>query len=106
MIQVFFATNLGIGFAKTADQSFTLLRDLARIVDGDGECVGFPMLVGPSRKSFLKIGDDAMDESRLWGTSSACTACVAGGASVLRVHDVKEMKVVAAVADKCFRQIE
>lgn len=67
---------------------------------------GFPILVGPSRKGFIgkTLGaDDPKDSRRVWGTGAACTAAIAGGAAILRVHDVREMSDVVAVADKCFK---
>ena len=61
--------------------------------------LGYPILVGPSRKSFIgKVLDLPVDE-RLEGTAAAVTACILRGAHIVRVHDVKEMKRVALVAD-------
>ncbi|MDX1567625.1 MAG: dihydropteroate synthase [Longimicrobiales bacterium] len=73
----------GIGFAKTADQSLTVLRDVHRIVE-----LGFPVLVGPSRKSFLGAVLGVPAENRLEGTLAACASAYAGGARIFRVHDV------------------
>jgi dihydropteroate synthase len=88
----------GIGFAKRADESFTVLAGVDRppILALDR-----PLLLGPSRKSFLQaaIGDRPAAE-RLWGTAAAVTAAILGGAHIIRVHDVKEMVQVARVADK------
>ena len=96
----------GIGFAKTVDQNFEILRDLPKVVEKGGGCEGFPTLVGPSRKGF--IGQvvrekDPQGMGRVWGTAAACSAAVAGGADILRVHDVREMRDVVGVADRCFR---
>ncbi|MFP3948498.1 MAG: dihydropteroate synthase [Gemmatimonadota bacterium] len=86
----------GIGFAKTADQSLTVLRDLRRIVE-----LGFPVLVGPSRKSFLGAVLGVPAEQRLEGTLAACAAAHARGARIFRVHDVEPavrlLKVLEAV---------
>ena len=74
----------GIGFAKTAAQSATLLRDLALLVDK-----GFPVLVGASRKSFIGqlLG---LEEGRRVEATVATTAwAVSSGASLVRVHDVE-----------------
>ncbi|KAI9355941.1 Dihydropteroate synthase-like protein [Zopfochytrium polystomum] len=92
----------GIGFAKTADQSYELIRDLRRLTEPAGPLAGLPVLVGPSRKRFLADGQVDPKE-RVWATAAACTASVSGGASILRVHDVREMRDVVRVADRLFR---
>lgn len=85
----------GIGFAKTADQNLELLRRLPEL-----RALGYPLLVGPSRKSFIgKILDEPDPQRRVWGTAAACCAAIAGGANILRVHDVAEMVQVCRVAD-------
>ncbi|KAI9096094.1 Dihydropteroate synthase-like protein [Phlyctochytrium arcticum] len=94
----------GIGFAKNAEQNFDILRRLPELVKSKSDLAGFPILVGPSRKGFLGQAlksDDPKD--RVWGTAAACTASIAGGSNVLRVHDIKEMRDVIIVADRCFR---
>jgi dihydropteroate synthase len=89
----------GIGFAKTADQNLILLRQLSAF-----KSLGFPLLVGPSRKSFIgKILDQPDPKQRTWGTGAACVAAIAGGADMLRVHDVEEMVQVCRVADAIWR---
>ncbi|HLV68909.1 MAG TPA: dihydropteroate synthase [Polyangiaceae bacterium] len=89
--RVFF--DPGLGFNKSARHSFALLQGLARF----GE-VGTPLVVGPSRKSFIAAIDDAPPERRLGGTIAACLLAVERGASVLRVHDVAEVAQALAVA--------
>lgn len=90
----------GIGFAKSYPQNLTLLRELRRL-----EVLGCPILVGVSRKSFIGwILDQPDPKQRVWGTAAACTAAVAGGADILRVHDGAEMADVARVADAIWRQ--
>jgi dihydroneopterin aldolase / 2-amino-4-hydroxy-6-hydroxymethyldihydropteridine diphosphokinase / dihydropteroate synthase len=65
---------------------------------------GFPLLVGPSRKKFLgSITGKSDPKERVYGTAAACTAAVAGGADILRVHDVKEMVDVVKTSDAIFR---
>ncbi|KAJ1549222.1 trifunctional dihydropteroate synthetase [Cladochytrium tenue] len=94
----------GVGFAKTSDQSFEVIRNLGQLSGGSSPIGGLPVLVGPSRKRFLRDAtgkDDPKD--RVWATAAACTAAVASGASIVRVHDVKEMRDVVLVADKLFR---
>ncbi|KAI8801277.1 Dihydropteroate synthase-like protein [Cladochytrium replicatum] len=94
----------GVGFAKDSEQSVTILKGLRSLVKEDGPLRGFPLLVGPSRKGFVgKLTKKQDPEERVFGTAAACTAAIAGGADILRVHDVKEMRDVVLVADECFR---
>jgi dihydropteroate synthase len=89
----------GIGFAKTYQQSIELIRHLDRF-----QILDLPLLVGVSRKSFIgKILDQPDPDRRLWGTAAACCATIAGGAHILRVHDVAEMVDVSRVADVMFK---
>jgi dihydropteroate synthase len=84
----------GIGFGKTAEQNWVVMRRLAEL----GE-LGFPVLVGTSRKSFIgKLLDLPVDE-RLEGTAATVVASVLRGADVVRVHDVLEMTRAVRVAD-------
>jgi len=83
----------GLGFAKTAEQNLALLAGL-----GGLRQLGCPLLVGPSRKSFIgKLTGAAVGE-RLPGTLAAVTACVLAGAELLRVHDVAAARQAAIVA--------
>ena len=84
----------GLGFAKTAEQNLVLLRSWSRLFE-----LGFPLMLGASRKSFLgKLlgrADEAKDSSerfsdRLEGSLAAVAAAMAGGVRILRVHDVAE----------------
>lgn len=77
----------GLGFAKSAAHSFTLLRRLAAF-----RSLGARVLLGPSRKSFIAAVDPCPPSDRLGGTLSACLLGVQRGASVLRVHDVRAVK--------------
>jgi len=83
----------GIGFGKTVEHNLRLLR---------GSCafgsIGRPVLVGPSRKSFLGAILDLPVEQRLEGSAAAAACAVLGGASVIRAHDVLAMKRVVKVA--------
>lgn len=89
----------GIGFAKTPGQNLTVLRELSAF-----KRLGFPLLVGPSRKSFIgHILNQPDPKQRLWGTGAACVAAIAGGADLIRVHDVEEMVQVCRVADAIWR---
>jgi dihydropteroate synthase len=93
----------GIGFAKRPAHSYGVLAQLGRIATA----VGRPLLVGPSRKSFLR---GALDErpaaERDWGTAAAVAAAVLGGAHIVRVHAVAEMVQVVRVADEIRRHAE
>ena len=84
----------GIGFSKDAGHSLAALRRLAEM-----EALDRPVLVGPSRKSFIGAVLDLPVEGRLMGTAAAVAACVLLGAHVVRVHDVREMVEVVRVAD-------
>ncbi|MCS7225937.1 MAG: dihydropteroate synthase [Gloeomargarita sp. SKYB31] len=89
----------GIGFAKTADQNLTILRELHQF-----KTLNRPLLVGPSRKSFIgHILNQPDPKQRVWGTAAACCAAIAHGADILRVHDVAAMKQVVQVADAIWR---
>jgi dihydropteroate synthase len=84
----------GIGFGKTAEHNLTLLNQLSAL-----SALGKPILVGPSRKSFLGDLVAGSEENRLLGTAASVACAVLRGAQVVRVHDVREMKDVVAVAD-------
>ena len=87
----------GIGFAKRAEDS---LRLLARLDDAVFTALDRPLLLGPSRKSFLRVGlGDRAPGEREWGTAAAVTACILAGAHIVRVHGVEAMSQVARVAD-------
>jgi dihydropteroate synthase len=83
----------GLGFGKTFDHNLTLIKGISRFLP-----LGFPLVLGPSRKAF--IAHIAGQEVRLRdeGTAACVAAGILGGASVLRVHEVGFMKRVAAVA--------
>ncbi|KAF9109694.1 trifunctional dihydropteroate synthetase [Mortierella sp. AM989] len=95
----------GIGFAKDNEQSLQVLRRLPEMISAPtSPLVGFPCLVGPSRKAFIgKLTQQPDATKRTWGTAAACTASVVGGASIVRVHDVKEIRDVVKVADAIWR---
>ncbi|MGP1375868.1 MAG: dihydropteroate synthase [Almyronema sp.] len=93
------AIDPGIGFAKTYAQNLEILRRLAELKSLD-----VPLLVGPSRKSFIGWILDQPDPSqRVWGTAAACAAAIAGGADILRVHDVAAIHDVRRVTDAIWR---
>jgi len=83
----------GLGFAKTAEQSMEVLARL-----GELRALGRPLLVGPSRKSFLAAASGAPVAERLPATLAAVTAAVLSGAAFVRVHDVAAARQAARVA--------
>lgn len=87
--------DVGIGFGKTLEHNLALIKNLGRFKE-----LGYPILMGLSRKSFLdKIFPTPMDE-RLEGTIAGNTISIINGANILRVHDVLENKRAARVADR------
>ena len=89
----------GIGFGKSFAQNYELLQKLPQLAK-----LGYPLLVGTSRKGFLgatlaRDGKSAPPQERIWGTAATVTASILNGAHIVRVHDVNEMVQVARVAD-------
>ncbi len=84
----------GIGFGKSSDQNFEILRNLDRLAAG-----GFPILVGTSRKSFIGALLHKGEADRIWGTAATVAASIIFGAHVVRVHDVATMREIADVTD-------
>jgi dihydropteroate synthase len=84
----------GIGFGKRLHHNLELIGHLRRF-----EILGCPILVGPSRKSFIGAVLDLPVPDRLEGSLAAAVACVLNGAHLLRVHDVKETRRAAMIAD-------
>jgi dihydropteroate synthase len=89
------AVDPGLGFGKRKEENTRLLAGLGALARLDA-----PVMVGPSRKSFLA---QETAEATLMATAAAVTAAVLGGAHLVRVHDVKEMKPVVQVADAVLR---
>ena len=88
----------GIGFGKTADQNLQVLKKLDRL-----KALGYPLLVGTSRKSTLGLLLDLPPEQRMEATAATVALAIAGGADIVRVHDVKEMARVCRVSDAVVR---
>jgi dihydropteroate synthase len=84
----------GIGFGKTVSQNLTLLDRLDYF-----KALGFPILLGPSRKSFIGYTLDLPPEERVEGTAAAIAIGIDRGADIIRVHDVKQMVRVARMTD-------
>jgi len=89
----------GLGFGKTAAHNLELLRRLPEL-----KVLGLPLVVGASRKKFLGkiLGTDDPDD-RKEGTAATVALSIAGGADMVRVHDVREMARVAKVSDAIVR---
>jgi len=85
----------GIGFGKTVENNFELLSRL-----NEFNVLELPIMIGPSRKSFIGITLDLPPEDRIEGTAAAVSAGVMNGATIVRVHDVKSMKRVVKIIDK------
>ena len=91
----------GIGFGKTADQNWEVMRRLHELRE-----LGHPVLIGTSRKSFIGKLLDLPVTDRLEGTAATVAASVMLGADVVRVHDVRVMKQVVTVADRIARVVD
>jgi len=95
--------DVGIGFGKKFEQNYPLLAGLDQLQD-----LGFPLLVGTSRKSFIGRtlavdGKDAPPDQRLHGSLAAMTASILNGAHMVRVHDVKPAVEAVKIADEVLR---
>jgi dihydropteroate synthase len=92
------ALDPGIGFGKKLDHNLSLFKNLDRLVSS-----GHPVVVGPSRKSFIGTTLDLDVGERLEGTAAVVALCIFKGAHVVRVHDVKEMTRVVRMAEAIAR---
>jgi dihydropteroate synthase len=84
----------GIGFGKTVAHNLLLIKDLSAF-----QPLGVPVLVGPSRKSFISKLLGPGDERREVGTQAAVTAAAMNGAHIVRVHDVERTRETLKLAD-------
>lgn len=89
----------GIGFGKTTAQNLELLNRSDEI-----RALGYPLLVGPSRKSFIGYTLDLPTEERIEGTAATVAVAIVRGADIVRVHDVKHMVRVARMTDAIVRR--
>lgn len=89
----------GIGFGKTVEQNLELLDRLDEI-----RALGFPLLLGPSRKSFIGYTLNLPPDQRVEGTAAAVAIGIARGADIVRVHDVEYMVRVARMSDAIARR--
>jgi dihydropteroate synthase len=88
----------GIGLGKTRDHNLELINRLDEI-----RLLGFPVLLGPSRKSFIGFTLDLPADQRVEGTAATIAVGITRGADIIRVHDVKEMARVAKMTDAIVR---
>jgi dihydropteroate synthase len=89
----------GIGFGKSVEQNLELLDRMGEI-----RALGYPVLLGPSRKSFIGYTLNLPPEQRLEGTAAAVAVGIARGADIIRVHDVPEMMRVVRMTDAIVRR--
>lgn len=89
----------GIGFGKDLDHNLEVMRKL-----GDFRCLGYPLLLGTSRKSLIGKTLDLPVHERLEGTAATVACGIVAGVNVVRVHDVAEMKRVAQMTDAMVRR--
>jgi len=89
----------GIGFGKTREHNLELINRLDEI-----RALGYPILLGTSRKSFIGFTLDLPADQRVEGTAATVAIGIARGADIVRVHDVKEMARVAKMTDALVRR--
>src|SRR5688572_15547451 len=88
----------GVGFGKTREHNLELINRLDEI-----RMLGYPVLLGASRKSFIGFTLDLPADQRVEGTAATVAIGIARGADIVRVHDVKEMARVAKMTDAIVR---
>jgi dihydropteroate synthase len=89
----------GIGFGKTVEQNLELVNRLDEV-----KALGFPVLLGPSRKSFIGYTLNLPPEERIEGTAAVCAVGIVRGADILRVHDVQTILRVTRMTDAVVRR--
>jgi dihydropteroate synthase len=94
------AVDPGLGFGKRREQNSEILAHLRQLAALD-----YPVLIGPSRKSFLAqaISAETGDSETLYATAAAVAISIMNGAHIVRVHDVKEMRAVVQITDEVVR---
>ena len=88
----------GIGFGKTLEHNLEVLRRLREL-----KALGYPLLIGPSRKSFIGLVLDLPVDQRVEGTAATVALSIANGVDIVRVHDVQAMVRVARMTDAVVR---
>ena len=108
----------GVGFSKTAEQNFELLGKLSElsrdfnhgttaasrhtVAMSELQEFNFPVLIGPSRKSFIASITNKSADDRIFGTVAACVLGFMSGAKIFRVHDVKAVKEALLISESIF----
>lgn len=90
----------GVGFGKTVTQNLEVVYRLAEV-----KSLGYPLLLGPSRKSFIGYTLNLPPDQRLEGTLAACVMGIERGADILRVHDVEAVVRAARMTDAILRSV-
>lgn len=90
----------GVGFGKTVEQNLQIIRELDQF-----KTMGFPILLGTSRKSFIGYTLDLPPDDRVEGTAVTVTIGIDRGADIVRVHDVKQMIRIAKMSDAIVRKM-
>ena len=85
----------GIGFGKAAVESAAVLKSLNVFSK-----IGYPILVGTSRKSFIRSITPDSPEARDWGTAATIVTAIMNGAHIVRAHDVRQARVLADITDR------
>ena len=85
----------GIGFGKRVEDNFEIIRELQQIC-----AMGLPVLIGPSRKSFIGETLSAPTADRIEGTMATITASLMNGAKIVRVHDIKETQRTVSISER------
>jgi dihydropteroate synthase len=89
----------GLGFAKKAEHSMEIIKNLTKFCS-----IGFPVLIGPSRKGFIsKTTNEPETSTKIFGTMAVCSAAIQKGADIIRIHDVKEAKYTTSMMDALYR---
>jgi dihydropteroate synthase len=88
----------GIGFGKKVEQNLELINRLGEI-----RALGFPVMIGPSRKSFIGYTLDLPADQRVEGTTATVAVGIVRGADLIRVHDVEAMMRVVKMTDALVR---
>ena len=89
------AIDPGIGFGKAAAESLKVLKSL-----NEFSKLRYPLLVGTSRKSFSRSLTQESSEAHVWGTAATVVAAIMKGVHIVRVHDVRQTRVLADVSDR------
>jgi dihydropteroate synthase len=84
----------GVGFGKTVEQNLEIIRRLDEI-----KALGYPVLLGTSRKSFIAATVGTTQEERFLGTAASLAVGITRGADMVRVHDVRQMKLICRMSD-------